>query len=126
MMSFSYTQAAAVLNNVFRTDPVYLALYTTNPTANDTGTEVNGAGYARQEITFSAPSVEDGKQTIKNDAKVEFPVAEGDWGTITHVGIRDADTGGNLIAFAALASPRTIQTGDRFVIDIDNGVVKLS
>jgi len=125
-MAFSNAKAAALLNEVFRTDPVYLALYTSNPTANDTGTEVSGGGYERQQITFSAPSVEDGKQTIKNDAKVEFPVAEGDWGTITHVGIRDADTGGNLIAFAALASPRTIQTGDRFVIDLNSGVVKLS
>ena len=125
-MAFSYTKAAEILNNEFRSGPVYLALYTSNPTANDTGTEVSGGGYARQPITFSAPALEGGKQTIKNDAKVEFPVAEGDWGTITHVGIRDAAAGGNLIAFAALASPRTIQTGDRFVIDLNNGVVKLS
>lgn len=125
-MSFSYAKAATILNQEFRTDPVYLALYTSNPTANDTGTEVSGGGYARQEITFSAPVAEGGKQTIKNDAKVEFPVAEGDWGTITHVGIRDAAAGGNLIAFAELTSPRTIQTGDRFVIDLNNGVVRLS
>lgn len=125
-MAFSYTKAAEILNNEFRSGPVYLALYTSNPTANDTGTEVSGGGYARQPITFSAPALEGGKQTIKNDAKVEFPVAEGDWGTITHVGIRDAAAGGNLIAFAALASPRTIQAGDRFVINLNNGVVKLS
>jgi len=125
-MGFSFAKAAEILNAEFRTDPVYLALYTSNPTANDTGTEVDGDGYARQEITFSAPALEGGKQTIKNDAKVEFPVAEGDWGTITHVGIRDAATGGALIAFAALNSPRTIQTGDRFVIDLNNGVVRLS
>jgi len=125
-MSFSYAKAATILNQEFRTDPVYLALYTSNPTGNDTGTEVSGGGYTRQPITFSAPALEGGKQTIKNDAKVEFPVAEGDWGTITHVGIRDAATGGNLIAFAELEAPRTILAGDRFVIDINNGVVRLS
>lgn len=125
-MAFSYTKAAEILNNEFRSGPVYLALYTSNPTANDTGTEVSGGGYERQQITFSAPVAEDGKQTIKNDAKVEFPVAEGDWGTITHVGIRDAAAGGNLIAFAELAAPRTIMAGDRFVIDLNNGVVRLS
>ena len=125
-MSFSYAKAAAILNAEFRTDPVYLALYTSNPTPNDTGTEVSGAGYARQPITFSAPALEGGKQTIKNSAKVEFPVATADWGTITHVGIRDAATGGNLIAFAELAAPRTIMAGDRFVIDLNSGVVKLS
>lgn len=124
-MAFSYTKAAEILNNEFRSGPVYLALYTSNPTANDTGTEVFGGGYARQEITFSESVLEDGKQTIKNSAKVEFPVATADWGTITHVGIRDAATDGNLIAFAALEAPRTIFAGDRFVIDINNGVVRL-
>lgn len=126
MMAFSYTKAAEILNNEFRSRPVYLALYTSNPTANDTGTEVSGGGYERQQITFTEPVLEDEKQTIKNDAKVEFPIAEGDWGTITHVGIRDAAVGGNLIAFAELAAPRTIMAGDRFVIDLDNGVVRLS
>lgn len=125
-MAFSNAKAAAILNDVFRIDPVYLALYTSNPTANDTGTEVSGAGYARQPITFSAPTIEGGKQTIKNSVKVEFPVAESDWGTITHIGIRDAATGGNLIAFAELEAPRTILAGDRFVIDLNSGVVKLS
>lgn len=125
-MAFSYTKAAEILNNEFRSGPVYLALYTSNPTANDTGTEVSDGGYARQEIMFSAPALEGGKQTIKNSAKVEFPVATADWGTITHVGIRDAATGGNLIAFAALEAPRTIMAGDRFVVDLNNGVVKLS
>lgn len=125
-MGFSYAKAAAILNQEFRTGTVYLALYTSNPTGADTGTEVSGGGYERQQITFSAPVAEGGKQTIKNDAKVEFSVAEGDWGTITHVGIRDAATGGNLIAFAELAAPRTIMAGDRFVIDLNSGVVKLS
>lgn len=124
-MSFSYTKAAAILNQEFRSGTVYLALYTSNPTAADTGTEVSGAGYVRMPITFSPPTVENGKQTIKNDAKVEFPVAESDWGTITHIGLRDAEIGGNLIAFAELASPKTIQTGDRFVIDLNSGVVRL-
>lgn len=124
-MGFSYAKAAFILEQEFRTNPVYLALYTSNPTPNDTGTEVNGAGYARQEITFSAPAIEDGKQTIKNSVRVEFPVAQGDWGTITHIGIRDAAEGGNLIAFAPLNAPRTISTGDRFVIDVSNGVVRL-
>jgi hypothetical protein len=125
-MSFSNAKAAEILNNEFRSDPVYLALYTSNPTGADTGAEVSGGGYARQEITFSVPALEDGKETIKNSAKVEFPVATADWGTVTHIGIRDAATAGALIAFAALQTPRTILTGDRFVIDLNNGVVKLS
>jgi len=125
-MPFSYAKAAAILNAEFRTDPVYLALYTSDPTGSDTGTEVSGAGYERVEITFGAPALQDGKQTIKNSVKVEFPVAQSDWGTVTHVGIRTADTGGDLIAYAELDTPRTIMSGDRFVIEIGNGVVSLS
>jgi len=31
-----------------------------------------------------------------------------------------------LIAFAALTNPRTILAGDRFVIDLNNGIVRMS
>lgn len=125
-MPLSNARAAAILNQEFRSATVYLALYTSNPTANDTGTEVSGGGYARQPITFGSPTLENGKQTIKNNARVEFPVATSDWGTITHIGIRTAATGGTLIAYAELTAPKTINAGDRFVIDLNNGVIKLS
>ncbi|GIQ63723.1 hypothetical protein PACILC2_22910 [Paenibacillus cisolokensis] len=119
-MNMSEYLCKAVLNEVLRntnyTPPstVYLALYTSNPTAADTGTEVSGGGYARQAVTFAAPTVVNGKQTVRNNAEVVFPVATADWGLITHAGIRDAATGGNLLYFAELANPRTILNGDRF------------
>jgi len=118
-MNMSNYLAAALLNRIFRgqamTFPtnVYVALYTSDPTKNDTGQEVTGGGYARQQVVFSAPVEEDGKQVIRNIADVVFPVAEADWGTVTHVGIRDAATGGNLLYFGPLNVPRTILTGDR-------------
>lgn len=123
---FSKQKANELLNGIYRDQDVYLALYTTNPTVNDTGTEVSGSGYARQKITFSEPATENSKQTIKNSVEIQFPIAESDWGTVTHVGIRTAATGGELISFAPLQTPRTILTGDRFVILVDNGVVRLS
>ena len=110
--------ATALLNQVFRntsfTPPttVYLALYTSNPTAADTGTEVSGGGYQRMQITFSAPVTENGKKTIKNSTDIVFPMATANWGTISHVGIRDAATGGNLLYYGAVQNPRTIQTND--------------
>lgn len=118
-MNMSNYLAAALLNSIFRgqamTFPtnVYVALYTSDPTKNDTGQEVTGGGYARQQVVFSSPVEEDGKQVIRNSADVVFPVAEADWGTVTHVGIRDAATGGNLLYFGPLNVPRTILTGDR-------------
>ncbi len=123
---FSYDKAAELINDIYRTNPVYLALYTSDPTVNDTGTEVSGGDYARQEITFSAPAAESGKQTSKNTTEIQFPVATADWGTITHIGIRDAATAGSLISFGPLETSRTILSGDRFVIMVDNGIVRLS
>ena len=91
---------------------VYLALYSNDPTDADTGTEISGTNYARQSITFGAPS--NGAST--NSAAIEFPQAGGAWGTITHVGIRDASTAGNLLYHTALDASKTIATGDVFRI----------
>jgi hypothetical protein len=91
---------------------VYLALYTTDPTDADTGTECSGTSYARQAITFGAPS--NGAST--NSADIEFPQAGGAWGTITHIGIRDASTAGNLLYHSPLDASKTIATGDVFRI----------
>lgn len=111
--------AAALLNQVFRGQPVsfpstvYVALYTSNPTKDDTGQEVTGGGYARQIVVFGDPVEEGGQMVIRNAADVVFPMADSDWGTITHVGIRDAATDGNLLYYGALSVPRTILSGDR-------------
>jgi len=91
---------------------VYVALYTDDPTDADTGTEVSGTAYARQAVTFGAPS--NGATT--NSAAVEFPQAGGSWGTVTHIVIRDALTTGNLLYHTALDASKTIATGDVFRI----------
>ena len=91
---------------------VYVALYTTDPTDADTGTECSGTSYVRQAVTFGAPS--NGVST--NSAAVEFPQAGGAWGTITHIGLRDASTAGNLLYHTALDASKTIATGDVFRI----------
>ena len=104
----------ATLRNTSYTTPstVYLALYTSDPTDADAGTEVSGTSYARQSITFGAPS----NGVTTNSAAIEFPQAGGSWGTVTHVGIRDASTSGNLLFHTALDASKTIATGDVFRI----------
>lgn len=99
-----------VLRNVGYTPPatVYLALYTSNPTDADSGTEVSGGGYARQAITFNASS----GGVCTNSSTHAFTASGVSWGSITHVGIRDASTGGNLLRYGALTTPRTINDGD--------------
>lgn len=93
---------------------LYLALYTSDPTPADIGAEVEGDGYARQPITFEAAA----SQATENDAAVIFPEAEEDWGTVTHWGIRDAQTEGNLLLFGAVTESRTIYDGDTVKVNI--------
>ena len=114
----------ATLRNTSYTSPTttYLALYTSDPTDADTGTEVSGGSYARQAITFGAPS----NGTSTNSAAIEFPQATGSWGTITHVGIRDASTTGNLLYHTPLDVSKTIASGDIFKIAIGSLSVTLA
>jgi len=101
---------------------VYLALYTSDPTDADTGTEVSGGSYARQSITFGSPS--NGAST--NTAAIEFPQATGSWGTVAYIGIRDASTAGNLLYHTALDASKTIATGDVFRVAIGSLSVTLA
>lgn len=114
----------AVLRNTSYTSPttVYVALYTSDPGETDAGTEVSGGSYARQAATFGAPS--NGVTTTSAD--LTYPVATANWGTITHVGIRDALTAGNLLFYGALDASKTINSGDQFKILAGNLTVTLA
>ena len=100
----------------------YLALYTSDPTDADTGTEVSGGSYVRQPITMGAPS--NGAST--NSAAIEYPQCTADWGIVAYVGIRDALTSGNLLYHTALDTSKTIANGDIFKITAGNLSVTLS
>lgn len=104
----------ATLRGTAYTSPttVYLALFTTDPTDAKTGTEVTGGAYARQTIAFNAPS----NGTAVSTADVLFPIATASWGTVTHIGIMDALTGGNLLYHGALTNAKTIAADDQLKI----------
>jgi hypothetical protein len=114
----------ATLRNTSYTSPatVYVALYTTDPTDADTGTEVSGNGYARQSVAFSSPS----NGATSNSGAVEFPQATGSWGTVAYIGLQDASSGGNLLYHTALDASKAIATGDVFRIAIGSLTVTLS
>ena len=95
---------------------VYVALYTDDPTDNDTGTELSGGGYARKLVTFGTAT--DG--TVTTNADVIFAAATADWTAVTHVGIRDAATGGSLLFYGELSSSVTVVAGDNFRIAAGN------
>lgn len=107
-----------VLRNVGYTPvaTVYLALYTTNPTVADTGTEVTGGSYARRSVTFGAHS----GGVVSNTNEVNFTAMPA--ATITHFGIRDASTAGNLLYFGTLTSAVITTSGSEVTFavgDID-------
>jgi hypothetical protein len=113
----------ATLRNTAYTSPaaVYVGLYTSDPGEGNTGTEVSGGSYARTAVTFGSPS--NGVST--NSASVTFPTATGTWGTVTHVGILDATTSGNLLYYTALDASKSIASGDVFTISTGNLSVTL-
>jgi len=93
---------------------VYLSLHTTSPTDDGSGAELSGSGYTRQAISFGSAS----SSVASNDAAVEFSAATGDWGTITHIGVWDASTSGNLLFHGELTASKTIATGDIFKVAV--------
>lgn len=101
---------------------VYVALFTSDPTDAGSGTECSGASYARQSATFAAPS----NGASSTSADVQFPQAGGSWGTITHFGIFDASSAGNLLYHGALTVSKTIDTGDVFKIAAGSLTVTLA
>ena len=114
-MSFTNFLETEILDHVFAgaaysaPSQHYLGLFTAAPGEAGGGTELSGSAYARQTVDFATSG-----DTTSNDAAIEFPTATGSWGTVTHVGVFDAATSGNLMAYATLSSSKAIATGDVF------------
>lgn len=96
---------------------LYVALFTAGPSDAGGGTEVSGTDYARVGLTNNTtnfPTISGTDGTKTNGTIITFPTAGGSWGTVTHVGIFDAASGGNLIAWGALQTAKAIGLGDAF------------
>ena len=105
----------AVVRNTTYTSPstVYLALFSSS-TGLEEGTltnELTGGGYARQAVTFSAPS----NGVVTNSGNISFPEATSDWATIRGMAIMDASTGGNVL-FSTATGSKDVLTGDTLII----------
>lgn len=96
----------------------YVALYTAAPSDSGGGTEVSGSGYSRQSVAFAAASTPGG--TTSNTGAVSFTASGGSWGTITHIGIHDASTSGNLLWHGGLTTSKTVGDGDTIEFAIGN------
>jgi hypothetical protein len=116
--ALSNALSGSIINHVLRntsmpvsSDNIYVALYTDNPGRADSGTELSGDGYARKNITdWTTPSV--GSGSTVNTGEETFPQATASWGEVTHVGVRNAETGGDLLFVGAWDTSKTIDEGD--------------
>lgn len=107
-------------NTAYTAPNAYIGLFTTDPTDSASGTEVSGNGYARVRIDTLMGSAATGSDnsSITNTSAITFSAASGgNWGTITHIGIFDALTTGNLLAHGALSASKQIDDGDTFQIN---------
>lgn len=103
----------------------YVGLFTAAPSDTGGGTEVTGNGYAR--VATGTMSISGTSTTATNAAAIEFAAASGgNWGTITYAAIFDASSGGNMLAWAALTTSRTINDGDVFRIPAGSLTVTLT
>lgn len=100
----------------------YVALYTSAPndasTGSTGGTEVSGNGYSRQSLTMAAASSPGGTTTSTNAQS--FTASGGDFGTVSHMAIIDASSGGNMIWHGALTTSRTVSDGDTLTFSTGN------
>jgi len=131
MSSFSNYTENLLLNWLLTTNSAtrptawFVGLFTAAPSDAGGGTEVTGNGYAR--VATGTISVSGTDTTATNSAAIEFAAASGgNWGTITHAAIFDASTGGNMLAWAALTTSRTINSGDVFRIPASSLTVTLT
>lgn len=119
MGSFSNFLELEILDHVFGaaayTAPatLYFALFTVTPSDSGGGTEVSGGSYARVGMTNNAtnfPAASGGAKS--NGVAITFPAATAAWGTVVAMGVFDAASGGNLLAWGALTTSKTISNGD--------------
>lgn len=123
MASFSNYSEDKVLDNLFRgaafsVPNLHVGLFTssagleTNNAASQTEVSSTNTGYSRVAVpSFTGFTVSTGGQST-NAVAFEFPVATLDWGTVTHIGLLDAEMGGNVILWGSIRNARPIYSGD--------------
>jgi hypothetical protein len=102
----------------------YVALFTAAPSDSGGGTEVSGGAYARAQLDASTTNWANTQASgsgassgtggaTSNSSTITFPAPSGaNWGSVTHFGIFDASTSGNLLFHGALTTPKTVNDGD--------------
>lgn len=91
---------------------LYVALYTTDPTEADSGTEADYTSYARIAVVRSSAGWTVSGNVCSNTSVVTFPTSTGGSNTITHFAVRTAITGGDLLGSNTISSPLAVANTD--------------
>lgn len=116
---------------------LYVALYTAAPSDAGGGTEItigtnnysraavvsSGSSWANTQASGTGVSSGTGGLT-SNSSAITFAVPSGSWGTVTHFGILDAATAGNLLFQGALTVSQTVNTGN--VVSFAAGALQIT
>lgn len=118
-----------VLGNISYTAPatLYFGLWINgldDTATGSSGTEVTGGGYGRVAVTNNTTSFGttgvDGTGVRKNKIDITFSAATENWGTVTQLGICDATTGGNMLYYGDLSTPREILNTEIHKFSVDS------
>jgi len=137
MAAFSDYLEAGVLDHTLRgvalsaPAAVYLALFTTDPTDAGGGVEVADSAYAREDMAdggaiasgWTAPAVDTDGYAVTNAKVIQYPPIADGTVTVTHYGLFDAATAGNLLYHGAFTSSKTLDVND--VMSIAVGGLKI-
>jgi hypothetical protein len=130
MTDFSGYSEDEILEHIFKNTSifsspsnVYVSLHTADEGENPDGSnEVGAADYSRVSTAPADWTVDanDGPSTVDNANVISFGDPQNNWGTITHVAIWYASTGGNpLTATFALNSSKTVDADtDEFTFEV--------
>lgn len=124
MAGFVDSVEQALLDH-FLTDPaytppttMYIGLSSTTPTdAGGNFTEPSSGSYARVSTTASdwGAAIGTAPATKSSSATKTFPAATADWvsgSNLTHFGLFDASSAGNLLCWGVLGTPKPVLNGD--------------
>lgn len=100
----------------------YVALFSSAPNDAGGGTEISGNGYSRQSVSWDTASGTGG--TTANSGAVSFTASGSGFGTVTHIGIFDASSSGNLLWHGAMDASKTVASGD--VLQFAAGAIDLT
>ena len=132
MAAFSDYLEAGILSATLRgqalstPSSIYIALFTGDPNDDASGFELTDSAYLRQNAAkgesisngWTAPSVSGDGMVSSNAKVIQFPpIADGSV-TLSHYGVFDSQTGGNLLYHGAFTVAKTLEVNDVLSIDI--------